>query len=318
VTSTVTDTDIVDVLVLGELNPDLIVTGDDVAPRFGQVETLVDDAELALGSSGAIFASGTAKLGLRTVVSGLVGDDPFGEFVVRQLREQGVGTEGVVVNSGVVTGLTVILNRGIDRAILTHLGAMAEMTASGVDPDLLARARHIHVTSYFLQRSLQKDLPELLRQAKQNGATTSLDTNWDPTERWDDGVHDVLRQIDTFLPNAAEAMALTGTQSTEGAAEILSRTVPNVVIKRGPEGAYAVCDGEILQEPAPRVAARDTTGAGDSFDAGYVFGLLSDLPMAERLRAACLCGARSTEGMGGVAAQLTEPELRSALSGTSS
>ena len=313
-----TTADLVDVLVLGELNPDLILTGEDVAPRFGQVETLVDDAHLVLGSSGAIFASGAAKLGLRTVMSGLVGDDPFGEFVVRQLEEHGVSTEGVVVDPGVATGLTVVLNRGADRAILTHLGAMAQMAASRVDPALVARARHIHITSYFLQRSLQKELPKLLWQAKQNGTTTSLDTNWDPAQRWDDGVHDVLPLIDTFLPNAAEAMALTGTRSTQAAAGALSGTVPNVVVKRGAEGAYAVCDGEVFEVRPPRVTVRDTTGAGDSFDAGYVFGLLSDLPMAERLRIACLCGARSTEGMGGVAAQITGSELRSALSETPS
>ena len=198
-TSTVTGTDIVDVLVLGELNPDLILTGD-VAPRFGQVETLVDDAELALGSSGAIFASGTAKLGLRTVVSGLLGDDPFGEFVTRQLREQGVGTEGIVVDSGVATGLTVILNRGADRAILTHLGAMSEMTASRVDPELLARARHVHVTSYFLQRSLQKDLPELLRQAKQHGATISIEDAHLPGHSQSPGARVTVRFIGNMEP----------------------------------------------------------------------------------------------------------------------
>lgn len=270
--NTGTRRDVIDVLVLGDLNADLTLTGADLVPRFGQVETLVDDAGLVLGSSGGIFASGAAS------------------------------------------GLTVNLNRGPDRAILTHLGGMAEMTASRMVPDLLARARHVHVTSYFLQRGVHKDLPELLSQAKKNGATTSLDTNWDPAEPWDDGIHEVLLRIDTFLPNAAEAMALTGTRSTEAAAEALSRTVPDVVIKRGAEGAYAICGGVVCQEPAPRAAVLDTTGAGDSFDAGYVFGLLSGLPIAERLRVASLCGARSTEGLGGVTAQITGQELRSALS----
>jgi sugar/nucleoside kinase (ribokinase family) len=313
----VTEAPIIDVLVLGELNPDLLLSGPGITPRFGQVETLVDHAGLALGSSGAIFAVGAAKLGLRTTMAGLVGDDTFGDFVTLQLRKHGVGIEGIVADATVTTGLTVILNRGEDRAILTHLGAMAQMTASRVDTRLLARARHLHVTSYFLQRSLQRGLPELLQLAKDNGTTTSLDTNWDPAERWDDAVHDVLRLVDTFLPNEAEAMAITGTDTPQAAAEALSRIVPCVVIKRGALGAQARCDGQEFAAHPPRVVVCDTTGAGDSFDAGYIYGLLRDLPIAERLRAACLCGAWSTQGVGGVAAQLTEAQLRSSMAGTS-
>lgn len=313
-----TQVETVDVLVLGELNPDLLLSGAEVTPCFGQVETLVDSASLALGSSGAIFAAGVAKLGMHVTMAGLVGDDTFGDFVTRQLRGHGVSTEGVVVDPSVATGLTVILNRGADRAILTHPGAMAQMTAEHLNSGLLDRARHVHATSYFLQRSLQQGLPEVLQRAKDSGASTSLDTNWDPSERWNDGVHELLPLVDTFLPNENEAMALTGMDTPRAAAEALGRTVPTVVVKRGALGAHARCDGQEFEAQAPRAQVRDTTGAGDSFDAGYVFGLLTGLSMPERLRAACLCGSRSTEGIGGVSAQLTAAELRSALAETPS
>ena len=302
-----------DVLVLGELNPDLVLSGPDLTPRFGQVETLVEHSTLTLGSSGAIFAAGCARLGLRTAIAGLVGKDTFGGFVVDRLKALGVGVEGVVVDEGTSTGLTVILNRGEDRAILTHLGAMAAMTADRVDPHLLSRARHVHVTSYFLQRGLQPDLPELLATARQGGATVSMDTNWDPAERWSDGVRETLEQVDVFLPNEAEALALTGADSVEQAARQLSGSVPEVVVKLGSRGALALGAEQLVRAAAPRVDLRDTTGAGDSFDAGYVFGLLTDLPLQERLRVACACGSLSTRGVGGTAAQATRREVAAAL-----
>ena len=303
----------IDVLVLGELNPDLLLTGADLMPRFGQVETLVDHATLTLGSSGAIFAAGTARLGLRTAIAGLVGDDPFGEFVTDRLRALGIGTDAVVMDPSTTTGLTVILSRGNDRAILTHLGAMAEMSADHLDLALLARTRHVHVTSYFLQRRLQPDLPRLLELAREHGASVSLDTNWDPAESWADGVNEVLKNVDTFLPNAAEAMALTQTDTVEQAAARLSRTVPDVVVKRGSRGAYAVCEGEVLDVSALQVNVQDTTGAGDSFDAGYVYAQLSGLPPRDRLRVASVCGALSTRRVGGTEAQATLDELSAAL-----
>ncbi len=302
-----------DVLVLGELNPDLVLTGDDLTPRFGQVESLVSGSTLTLGSSGAIFAAGCARLGLRTAIAGLVGEDIFGGFVRDRLRDFGVETSGIVTDRAVATGLTVILNRGEDRAILTHLGAMAQMTAAQVDTDLLARTRHVHVTSYFLQRALQPGLPGLLEQARRTGATVSMDTNWDPDERWSDGLREALRHVDVFLPNEAEALAITGASSVGGAAEQLGRTVPEVAVKLGARGAEAWHHGTRHRAAAIAVDVRDTTGAGDSFDAGYVHGLLAGLSVDERLRQACACGALSTRGIGGVAAQPTVDEVASAL-----
>src|SRR5215207_8135730 len=100
----------IDVIVVGELNADLILSGD-VAPAFGQVEKLVDDASLVIGSSSAIFACGAARLGLRVAFIGKVGDDALGQFVLRELERHGVDTAGMVVDPSLKTGLTVILSR---------------------------------------------------------------------------------------------------------------------------------------------------------------------------------------------------------------
>ena len=306
----------IDIVVLGEVNPDLVLTGKNVEPVFGQVERLVDGANLTVGGSGAIFACGAARLGLRTAMVGLVGDDPFGTFMVDQLRRRDVRTDGIVVSDTVSTGLTVILNRGEDRAILTHLGAMGAMSADMVDRSLLARARHVHVTSYFMQRALQPGLPGLLAAFRAGGGTVSVDTNYDPDQRWGDGIEAVLRCTDVMLPNETEALALGGHPDVPAAAAALARRVPTVVVKLGERGAYAHSDGETMTVPSPRTEPVDTTGAGDSFDAGYVFGWLAGLPLRQRLGLATACGSLSTRQVGGTGGQPTADQAR-ALAGES-
>ena len=142
-----------DILVAGEINPDLILTGD-VKPEFNQVEKLVESAALTVGSSSVIFACGAARLGLRVAFIGVCGDDVFGRFMLDEMQKRNVDVSNVIVRSGGQTGLSVILNRNVDRAILTHSGLIADLQASDIPDDLLRQSRHLHVASYFLQTKL--------------------------------------------------------------------------------------------------------------------------------------------------------------------
>jgi sugar/nucleoside kinase (ribokinase family) len=302
-----------DIAVIGELNPDLILTGA-VQPAFGQVEQIVDDATLAVGSSGAIFACGAARLGLRVVYCGLVGDDEFGRYMLDQLRAHEVGVDGVIVDPAVKTGLSVILSLGDDRAILTHLGSMAALRADQVDRSVLASARHVHVTSFFLQHALRPSLPLLLATAHAMGSTVSMDTNWDPSERWNDGLTEALRHVDVFLPNEQEAIAISGAPSLEQAMERLNRRIPTVVVKQGAAGAAARQDQASAHDPGFHVRVVDTTGAGDSFNAGYLYGHLQGWALSDALALGCACGALSTRGPGGVGTQPTLAEAQLLIS----
>ncbi|MFO7169240.1 MAG: carbohydrate kinase family protein [Chloroflexota bacterium] len=297
-----------DVLVLGELNADLILQGD-VEPAWAQAEKLLDDASFVLGGSSAIFACGVARLGLRVAFAGVIGDDMVGQFCRAELERAGVDTVGVVVDPDLKTGMTVILQRPDDRAMLTYAGAIAALTPERIDPALLRRARHVHVGSYFLQTALQPGLPELFAEARGHGATTSLDTNWDPSERWA-GLEKLLAVTDILLPNEAEACALAGADDWERALELLAARVPTVAVKRGGAGASAVRGGERVDVAAPPVRVVDAVGAGDSFDAGFVCGALAGWPLERTLRLAVACGALSTQAAGGTAAQ---PTLEEAL-----
>jgi sugar/nucleoside kinase (ribokinase family) len=299
-----------DILVLGELNADLILRGD-VVPEWNQAEKLIDDATLTLGSSSAIFACGAARLGLRVAFVGVTGDDLLGRFCREALEARGVDTSGVVVDPALRTGMTVILQLPHDRAMLTFLGAIPMLRADMVDPALLAAARHIHVGSYFWQTSLQPGLPALFAQARARGATTSLDTQWDPSGAWA-GLGDLLAATDILLPNEAEACALARAAGWQQALEALAARVPAVALKRGADGAAARRGGEFAAAAPPAVAVVDAVGAGDSFDAGFVYGALAGWPLEKALALAVACGALSTRAAGGTAAQ---PTLEEALAG---
>jgi len=301
-----------DLLVLGDANPDLVLRGD-VDPDFGQAEKLVDDASLVIGGSGAIAACGAARLGLRVAFAGVVGDDVFGRFMLEALGERGVDTRGCLVDPHRPTGLSVILSRRDDRAILTSVGTIADLRGEIVDLDLLRSTRHVHVSSYFLQRGLQADLPGLFREAHGAGATTSVDPNWDPEQEWDGGLLSLLSQTDCFLPNSAEARAITGIDDVDVAAEALAERGATVAVKFGQGGGLAIAGDEVVRSEAIPAAVVDSTGAGDGFDAGFLAARLAGWPLGRCLQLAVACGSLSTRAAGGTAAQPTMQEALAAM-----
>lgn len=295
-----------DILVAGEINPDLILTGD-VAPAFGQVEQLVDFCKLTIGSSSAIFACGVARLGLSVAFVGLCGEDVFGHFTLDQMQERGVDVSNVIVRPDGQTGLSVILNHGADRAILTHPGLMSALRAVDVPEALLGEARHLHVASYFLQTDLQPGLPDLFRRARDLSLTTSLDTNYDPSERWI-GLEELLSLTNVFLPNEREAISLSGEAQVSLAAERLGSRVETLAIKMGAEGALGFREGRASRAASVPVQVVDTVGAGDSFDAGFLYGYLNGWSLEKSLQLACACGGLSTQRAGGTEGQPTLPD----------
>ncbi len=304
--------DRIDLLVLGDVNPDLILTGD-VEPAFGQVERIVEDARLTVGGSGAIVACGAARLGLRTAICGVVGDDVFGRFMRDELERRDVDVGGLVVEPDRPTGLTVVLARPGDRAILTHTGTIAGLRSERVGPGTLDAARHVHVASYFLQDALGPELPGLFERVRANGSTTSVDPNWDPTERWDGGLRELLSFTDVFLPNAEEATHIADAGDPEAAARELAGRAGAVVVKAGGGGAVAAVGDLLVRAAAAPTDAIDTTGAGDAFDAGFLASRLAGDPLERSLAVANACGALSTRALGGVDAQPTMDEVLETL-----
>lgn len=297
-----------DLIVVGDCNPDVIVTGDDLAPEFGQAEKLVAGMSLVIGGSASITAVAAARLGLRTALVAAVGDDPAADLIITLLCREGVDTAAVARRPGLSTPMTAVFSRQADRAILTAPGAMTTITAADVPASLVARARHLHVSAYFLVAgSLGPGLAGLLASARRHGLGTSLDTNYDPAGRWrDQWLPAALSHVGLFLPNQAEARGITGQHDPAAAALALAAAGPDVAVKLGARGALCVAagDGRPWLVSVPERQPADTTGAGDCFNAGVIAGLLAGLDLPGSVAVGCAAGAESTAGLGGTGARV--------------
>jgi sugar/nucleoside kinase (ribokinase family) len=301
------------ILVAGELNMDLVLQNYHTFPVIG-AEVLVDDVTLTLGSSSAICAAGLAKLGNAVTFSGRVGADSWGEMCIQALANFGVDTSRVRPDAALKTGLTVSITSSRDRALVTYLGAMTAQNADDFPESAFRGFDHMHVSSFFLQKGLRPGLKQVLAVAHAHGLTTSLDPGFDPDEEWGRrDLAEVLGEVDVFLPNEVELEGITGRADRRQAMRALANGRTLIVAKLGSEGCAALVDGELVTAPAFRVQAVDTTGAGDSFNAGFMHAWLRKQPLLEAMRFAAACGALSTLGSGGTASQPTEAEARSFL-----
>ncbi|MBP1989925.1 carbohydrate kinase family protein [Paenibacillus eucommiae] len=294
-----------DVLTFMDVCVDLLICGGDVVPRFGQAEQLVGDYSIELGGSCCIFASQTAKLQLNTVGVGFVGDDAFGELVLARLQESGMIMDYVKKDKSCKTGLGIALCDVNDRAILTYTGSIDAIGPDNIPETLFSLTRHLHIGSYYLMKSLQPHLRHIVQKAKQSGMTISLDTNWDPQETWDDGIWDILPYVDIFLPNVNELKAIAKQETVEESIQVLKEFVPLIVVKEGAKGAFAYNGGKYFRaEPLKDIQPIDSVGAGDSFNAGFVYAFLSGHDIQECLRIGNYCGGMSTTKAGGIAGQV--------------
>jgi len=290
-----------DVTIAGELNLDLILYGTpEEIPR--EREFLVSDLNVTLGSSSAIVAHNLASLGSRVGFVSCIGDDQFGELALARLSAAQVDVSKVSVLPARKTALTVILQRDSWRNMLTYPGTIFDLQMKNLDFDYLSSAKHFHLSSYYLQRGLQADVPELFKKLKSAGLTISFDCNDDPDDRWDSGISEALKYVDVLLPNAREATRLTGAANAQAAAKQLARVVPLVAIKLGAEGAIARQGSEQWASPALKVEVVDPVSEGDSFDAGFLHEYLRGSDTKSCLAAGNRAGALSVTRAGGTEA----------------
>ena len=300
------------VLVAGELNPDLVLASLTSAPEPGR-EVVAREFALRLGSSSAICASGLAKLGNEVAFLGKAGDDPFGRFCVQELTAAGVDVSLVRIDPSLQTGLTVSIT-GRDRALVSYPGAMEDLRADDVRDSVLACFDHLHVSAYFLQRGLKPGLPGLFRRARALGIATSFDPGHDPYDEWGDGIRDVFRDTSVLFLNEIELELTTGSGDIEQGLRQLATDSTLAVVKLGARGSAALgASGVIERVPVMEVDVVDTTGAGDSFNAGFLHAWLRDSSLAEALRCGVVCGSLSTRGLGGCEAQPDAVQLQEHL-----
>jgi sugar/nucleoside kinase (ribokinase family) len=291
-----------DVIVVGELNVDLILNSIDSFPEMGK-EKIAKDMTLTLGSSSAIFASNLSSLGAKVAFVGKIGNDGFGNLVKESLQTKKVNTDFIIASEKFSTGATIVLNYSEDRAMVTYPGAMEDLTIKDIQEDVIKSAKHLHFSSYFLQPGMQTGLLKLFKIAKENGLTTSLDIQWDPKEEWNFNYKEVLPFVDVFLPNEQEAMLLTGETVLENALNKLTPFATVVVVKLGSKGSIAAKkEKRVFKKSYFNNNVVDAIGAGDSFNAGFIFKFINGCEIDECQSFGNLAGAINTTAAGGTAA----------------
>ena len=301
-----------DVTIAGELNLDLILYG---LPEQMPVdrELLANRFSLTLGSSSAILAHNLGALGVKVGFATKIGADPLGKIAIELAQGPNVTLSHPLAAAQDQTGVTLLLHHGKTRHILTYMGVMAEMALKDIDMSFIASSRHFHLSSLFLLKGLQQDLPQLFRELKARGLTLSLDTNDDPDDLWGEPLGELLSLVDVLLPNEEEAKRMTGTDDLNTAIEILARRVPVVAVKCGSRGSIVQSGTKRYAAVPMQVEPVDTIGAGDSFNAGFLKTYLQGLPLEECAAAGNASAALSTLRPGGTEAFRDQALLHSFL-----
>ena len=283
------------VLVVGDANPDLVLTGD-VVPRFGQAEQDVA-AEVALGGSGAIAAAALARLGVDVGIAAAVGDDDLGRLVAARLQARGVARDALQ-RSAAPTGLSVHLLRDGDRAILTSAGAIADLDVGAACAAIGPSVRHVHLSSVYLIPPLVAEGGRVLDGGARGRGHGVGRHELRPVRR--------VRRARLAAGRGRDPAQRRGGRGDDRAGRLaqaardLAAEGATVAVKLGPDGALGVTGTEARSSArapaAPEVV--DTVGAGDAFDAGFLRARLDDRPLADVWRSAARAGHLSLRGPG--------------------
>jgi sugar/nucleoside kinase (ribokinase family) len=304
---------LVDVIVIGELNVDIILNEIESLPEIGK-EIIANTMSVTLGSSSAIFASNLSSLGPKVAFIGKVGEDNFAQVVLAALERKKVDTSHIIKSTSLSTGATIVLNYDQDRAMVTYPGAMNDLNLKDIDFAFLSKARHMHFSSFFIQPGIRNEIITIFRKAKEFGLTTSFDAQWDPEEKWDLPLEKLLPYVDAFLPNMQEFKFLTRSNTAEEGIRKLQSFAHFIVIKNGSDGAMAWDGKDLIFQPAfinDRVV--DCIGAGDSFNAGFIRDFINKKPLKKCLETAAITGALNTTKAGGTAAFENSKTIRKTI-----
>jgi sugar/nucleoside kinase (ribokinase family) len=296
------------VLFIGDINVDVMMGGMESLPVVDR-EVICKSYDIVMGASTVICTCAYASLGGNTSIIGLAGEDEYGEFMIKGLNSFGVDTSLVRRTDRVKTGVTVNLIYANTRTQVTYPGTIAEFDGSELDGSIFAGFDHVHFGGVYIQKKLLPEITRLLKTARKAGLSTSIDSQWDSSETWT-GMDEWLPHLSYLFVNKDEALSISKTASAEQALAWLAAKTEFPVVKTGDEGALVLSHGAAKPVPTIKVQPVDTTGAGDSFDAGFLFATI-EKKMAPI--AACdfanATAARSCTFVGGVNARSTYEDI---------
>lgn len=285
-----------EVLVAGEYFCDLVFAGLDGAPRLG-AEHMADDLVVMPGGT-YTMALALTRLGLSTLWANTFGNDLFSNFV-----------RDMAIRDGIDGSAFTVVDRPVQRVSIAFSSRGERGFISFSQPAVTPPLPEIDAVEcqWLLQTfRFEPDWRNFITAQKARGAKILLDCRGGDFDLSTSGVTQLIGQADIFSPNLEEALRLTGAGTPDAAGSLLARLCPAVVVKCGEQGARIYRGTSSFHIPAPAVRVVDTVGAGDSFNAGLLAGLVRGSDLLEAVNLAVLCGSLSTTATGGRACPTVE------------
>lgn len=305
----------IDVVCMGILVADILTSPIDRLPEPGQLAS-ADEIFLSGGGHAHNTPISLTRLGAKVGVMGKVGNDPFGNFLMEDLKKEGVDTSKITVSDRSETSKTiVILTLHEDRRFIYTAGANADFGIEDIDYEYLKQAKILYVGGYGVLPKLDEDsLVKVLKFAKENDIVTLLDVVIPHTEsNWINKCKKALKFTDFFLPNSDEAKLITGKTEPEEQAKQLLKYNPEitVIITMGGNGSLLRTKDKIIRASSYKIKAVDSTGGGDAFSAGLIFGVMNNWNLTETLKLASAMGASAVRKIGTTPGVFTREEATS-------
>jgi len=260
---------------------------------------------MTTGADGLNEALILAKLGKDVSLETVIGDDAAGKLIAGRLKEAGIAVEERKIRKDIPTGINIVLvdERG-ERSFLTNPnGSLRRLTLSDIQMPFASDVEILCFASIFVFPEIKTaELVQIFLQAKKQGIIICADMTKRKCGETLEDMKEAFSYIDYLMPNEEEACLLTGEDDAEHAAEkLISAGVKHVIVKCGKRGCLVKTAQESYMVPAKNVVnCIDTTGAGDSFAAGFISALSEKKTLRECAEFANECGARAVEVVGAV------------------
>ncbi len=292
------------VILIGDINIDLSLKGiRNISEIKLGAELGIDEYTFDIGGSGFNFIKALNSFGVKTDFYGKIGNDFFGHNIKEHLKNNKINNS-LIISDEIKTGITTMIPIKKNRFFFTYSGGNEYLGINDLDFGKIDRFDHVHLSSYYLLKSLQPDYITILKKIKANKKITiSFDIGFDPLRNWQsEKVFEILKYVDIFLPNETEALNITKSKNIEKALNILAAQCEIVIVKLGPKGLTASTKrntgSETISLLPYDVKVADTSCSGDCFDAGFIYGFLNGYGFQDSLDLANGCGSLQASKLG--------------------
>lgn len=254
------------------------------------------NSSLMSGGSASNTVHGLARLGVQCSFTGKISNDFFGDVFLKDLEKHLIKPQ-LFYGDGVTGRAVALITPDSERTFATHLGCAWTLSAEEITPDFFKGSDLLHIEGYLVQN--HELIEKSLATAKGSGLVTSLDlASYNIVHENIDFLHEVAKKyVDIIFANEEEATAFTGLDPSESVKK-LSEMCYTAVVKTGAKGSLVRCGKEVCSVESYKVSPVDTTGAGDLYASGFLFGLINKWPLIKCADAGSLLASKVIEHIG--------------------